>query len=660
MLSSGLPVRTRAQLGVAKAPVVPFPSKGKSPAKLRKLRDQFFREGRLDLAVQVAEQVAEAEPSRADYFRLGFLYREMARYRDALKVFRDALRFAEGPAYLLPEIHLHIAHTWFLLGHRKRMKESLRRAYATRWKPRSSPKFHMALGTEHFERRRYREAAEEYARAEAASTGPLDRGRNALNQGIACYRLGQLEQAQIHLDRALRLQKRHGHQLELATVRMAKACICFEQGHFLRGVGILERAVATFHRYGKADREAEALMNAGYCAGEMKDWDRSKKLLDRSIAVATQGQHAIVAAAYSCRATANAAKRDFDQAQQDITRAKAELRGHRDWFGTIHLCRAEGRIARMLGSWKEVRRAARVGERNASKAGDIYRVMEFRRMRAEAEKALGRPKAFERAVQGLGRLKALVEVSSPDSRKKSQTTERLASSDLPILLIGPADTGKVEIAREMHKASPRRNGPCIVVPCEQLVFPAADLGGHAAGAWSGAEKESIGMVHQAEKGTLILDRVDELAADAQRLLVRIVDGQVRPVGAPIESAVDVRIIATCQDPERLTPELRNRLSGAVLPVASLGERPETIVRMVRERLAGRREITPDAVAELLKHPWDGNHSELQAVLERLVAHSEALIGRKLVLAQFKTPKGARVDRRGDHLRQLVQVAGLQG
>lgn len=649
-------VSTRATGATSHAPVVPFAAISRRPAQLETLRDQLFREGQLDLAVKVAEKVAKLKPSRSNYFRLGFLYRESGRYREALGILRDALRFVDGPAYVIPEIHLHLAFTWFLLGKRKRMGEALRRAYATRWKPRSMPKFHMALGTDHFERRRYREAAQEYARAEAASKTPIERGRNAKNQAIAYYRLGDLKQAQVHVDRALRLHKRHGHPLELAASRTIRAAVCFEQGQIQRGLGILERAAGTFHRFGKKDREAEALMNAGYFAGEIGQWTQSRTLLDRALKVAAESQRSIVTAAYACRATASAAEDHFDQAQRDIGRAKAELRGRRDWFGTTHLCRAEGRIARLLGSWKDVRRAAKLGERHAAKAGDIYRVMEFRKMRAEAEKELGRPKAYESAVQGLSRLKTLVETPSPESRRAARTADRLAASNLPILIAGESDTGKLQLAREIHRASRRSKGPCIEVPCEQLVFPASDLGGHAEGAWSGAAKASVGMVRRAEHGTLILDRVDELDVPAQRLLVRIVDGRVRTVGDAEEKAVDVRIVATCHTPDRLVPELRNRLVGALIKVAPLRERPEEIEHVISDHLKGRRSITPDAVAELLRNPWNGNLTELRSVLDRLVAHSSVSIGRKLVLRHSRTPKSSPPACRVNRSRQLAAMA----
>ncbi|HXX92601.1 MAG TPA: tetratricopeptide repeat protein, partial [Planctomycetota bacterium] len=145
---------------VPSRPVTPatelaFPARATLPT-LRKLREKHYREGRHDLALQVAMEVARRDPGRESHFRMGFLFREVGRYREALKSLRDALRFESGPRYLLPEIHLHIAYTWFVLRNRKRMGESLRRAYALRPKPRTASNFHLTYGTYLLAKRRNR------------------------------------------------------------------------------------------------------------------------------------------------------------------------------------------------------------------------------------------------------------------------------------------------------------------------------------------------------------------------------------------------------------------------------------------------------------------------------------------------------------------------
>jgi len=182
----------------------------------------------------------------------------------------------------------------------------------------------------------------------------------------------------------------------------------------------------------------------------------------------------------------------------------------------------------------------------------------------------------------------------------------------------------------------------VVVACEQLVFPASDLQGHAEGAWSGAASASAGQVAAAAGGTLILDRVDQLSRDGQRVLLRIVEGKLRSVGSAEERPIDVRIVATCRSTEGLLPDLRHRLEGAVVRLPELRERREEIVRAVREQLAGRRRITPDALVELTRHPWEGGLSQLRATVDRLVAMSDGFIGLARVRSVLMPTKTRRV------------------
>jgi DNA-binding NtrC family response regulator len=177
-----------------------------------------------------------------------------------------------------------------------------------------------------------------------------------------------------------------------------------------------------------------------------------------------------------------------------------------------------------------------------------------------------------------------------------------------------------------------------VVPCEQLKFPASDLFGHAEGAWSGAARSSDGFVGTAQGGTLVLDCVDQMSAEDQRILIPLLDRKVRAVGGVESKPFDVRVVATCADLDGLTGELRSRLEGAVLRVPSLRERKTEIPHQVMAMLAERRTITPDALAELARHRWGGNLVELRGAVDRLVALSDAKIGRNLVRNILKTTK----------------------
>lgn len=640
------------------APEIAFPARAPLPT-LRKLREKHFHEGRHDLALQVALEVARRDPGRESFFKVGFLYREVGRYREALKALRDALRFDGGPKYLVPEIHLHLAFTWFLLKKSKRMGEALRRAYALRPKPRTAHNFHTTYAAALLEKRRHREAAAEYGRAEASAPNALARGSALLNQGIALQREGLLAQAREALDRSLLVLKRAGSRAHLAIARTVRGSVSFDEGQFRRAMGMFTRASLGFRRMGKHDREAEALVNAGYAAGELGLWTKSVVYLDHAIKLAsTMGQYNVLAPAYACRAVASAQNEEFDEAARNLAQSGRLLKGRRDWVGTLHLCRAQAKVSALLGHWTGVFRAARHGERLATKVGDLPRVAEFKRLRASAEEHLGRGKAALLARKSAGKVESLLEGPSPEAKRFRRMTPKLAESELPLFLAGNDGPALVEQAREIHRRSRRADGPFVVVACEHLNFPASDLEGHAEGAWSGAVRSSAGQVAGADGGTLVLDRVDQLSPEGQQVLLRIVEGKIRPVGTSVERDVDLRIIATGKGTSGLLPSLRNRLEGAFLRQPRLEDRRQEILKAVRDRLAGRRRITADALAELSHHPWEGDLPEVQSTVERLVTLSDRSIGRNLVRSVLKPTETRRVAARVDAQRMARLAAAL--
>lgn len=654
MTPIAFPVRPLAAPPAARP--LTFKVKGRTVRALRKLRDSLFRQGNHELALKAALEIARRDPGRESLFKVGFLSREVGRYREALRALRDALRFEEGSAYLVPEIHLHLAFTWFLLGNRKRMGESLRRAYALRPKPRTACAFHLTLGAEHFAKKRWREALAEYARAEAAAPSPIHRGRAAMNQGAALIRMGRRGEARAHLDRALATLKRKCYKAELATARLFRSALYIDEGQFRRALGLALHAARTFRNVGSPGRECEALQNAGYAAVKMGVWARSRVLLERAVSLAVSVRRSEIAArAYACQAIASAHLEEFEKADAELGRAKQLLGRRHDWVGALHLLRARASLARLFENWTEVRRWAWSAERLAKKQSDLPRMIEFRRMRAEAEKRLGRHRAAQFARKGVGRLEAVLGPSSAMT-ETVKLAKRLAATELPVLIVGETGTGKLEVAAELHRSGSRAKGPYVVVPCEHLVFPASDLEGHEPGAWSGADRGSRGMVRQAVGGTLVLDGVDLLTPEDQRALVRLVEKRLRPVGSASEEAVDVRVVATCDSLDKLIPDLRQRLGGAVLRTRPLRDRRDDIPRLVQDYLGGRRKITGDALAELASRHWEGNVPELRSAVDRLVAFSDRTIGRKLVRQHFTTTKSRPVIRSVDKKRRPRALA----
>jgi tetratricopeptide (TPR) repeat protein len=624
-------------------PALSFPKRA-SVAELRRLRDKHFRDGQHELALQVATEVARRDPGRESFLRHGMMLQQVGRYREALGVLRDALRFESGPAYLISDIHLHIAYTWFLVGRRKRVGESVRRADALRLKPRTAFNYHIMCGNFLLSKREFRAALLEYLQAEKAAPNTMCRARAAINQGIALTRLWDFAAAQGPLERALRLLKKGRHAAELAIARSVRAAIYGERGQHRRAMTMFLHAARTFRRLGKVDREAEVLSNASYHAGVLALWPKAKAFADRSISLASvTGQHMVLSCAYASLALVHAQDEEFDLAAATLAQGLRVVRGKRDWLGTLSLCRAQAKIAGLQGRWPEVFRVARRAERLAARVGDAVRVVEFRRLKGDAEAHLGHGKASSYARKSAGRLEALLknQKGSPSRTLAS----KLAVSEMPILLVGESGTSKVEMAREIHRSSARAKGPCIVVPCEHLTFPASDLYGHAEGAWSGATQSSQGYVNSAQGGTLVLDCVDQMTPEDQQVLIPLLDGKTRAVGGVEAKVLDVRVVAICTTTETLTHELRSRLEGAVLRIPSLKEQKEGIPHRVTGLIAGRRKISADALAELANHRWEGNLDELRGVVDRLVALSDERIGRKLVRQILMTTRTRRVESR---------------
>ncbi len=215
--------------------------------------------------------------------------------------------------------------------------------------------------------------------------------------------------------------------------------------------------------------------------------------------------------------------------------------------------------------------------------------------------------------------------------------ERLALRPLSVLIHGETGSGKELVARELHQRSPRAAAPLKVVNCAAIpdTLIESALFGHERGAFTGADREHKGVFEQAHGGTVFLDEVGELSAEAQAALLRVLDSAlVTRVGGTKEIAVDVRVVAaTHRDLHALTEtgafrlDLYHRLNGATLEVPPLRERGDEIEPLVQcflESTARRwgsapLRIEPLALERLCGYRWPGNVRELRNVVERAVA-----------------------------------------
>ncbi len=230
---------------------------------------------------------------------------------------------------------------------------------------------------------------------------------------------------------------------------------------------------------------------------------------------------------------------------------------------------------------------------------------------------------------------------NPQMREILEMVKKVAPYKSTVLITGESGTGKELIAKAIHFASPRSEGPFVAVNCgaipENLLE--SELFGHAKGAFTDATYTKTGLFEEANEGTIFLDEIGELPLNLQVKLLRVLEeGEIRRVGDNKQIGVDVRIIAsTLRDLSedvkqgRFRSDLFYRLNVLNIPLPPLRERKEDVPILV-DLFVGRynRELgksikgaAPEALDLLMKAPWEGNVRELENAVERAVAMSEA-------------------------------------
>lgn len=224
---------------------------------------------------------------------------------------------------------------------------------------------------------------------------------------------------------------------------------------------------------------------------------------------------------------------------------------------------------------------------------------------------------------------------SPIMREVFADLERVATlaERLPVLITGETGTGKELVARGLHDASPRRNGPFIVLDCTALPRELAEslILGHARGAFTGAIREHTGIFEQAHGGTLFIDELGELPLELQAKLLRPLErGEIVRIADAGVRKVDVRVIgATHRDLRLMTSQgrfredLYFRLAFKVIEIPSLRDRGNDVVLLARRFLRAvcardrlpPKDLSPDACVALLRSTWPGNVRQLKATIE---------------------------------------------
>jgi len=229
---------------------------------------------------------------------------------------------------------------------------------------------------------------------------------------------------------------------------------------------------------------------------------------------------------------------------------------------------------------------------------------------------------------------------APEMLKVARTIERVAKTNVSVMLLGASGTGKELLARGLHDASDRADGPFVAINCAAIpeTLLESELFGHERGAFTGAVKTTAGKIESAHGGTLFLDEVGDLPLVLQAKLLRFLQERtIERIGGRRPIAVDTRIVcATHQNLEAMITtgafreDLFYRLAEIVVRIPSLAERHGDAVLLAKaflKRFAA--EMNPaitgfaaDALAAIDAHDWPGNVRELENRVKRAVIMAE--------------------------------------
>ncbi|MEE4206437.1 MAG: PEP-CTERM-box response regulator transcription factor [Erythrobacter sp.] len=236
---------------------------------------------------------------------------------------------------------------------------------------------------------------------------------------------------------------------------------------------------------------------------------------------------------------------------------------------------------------------------------------------------------------------------APEMVKVARTIERVARTSVSVMLLGASGTGKELLAKGLHDASDRADGPFIAINCAAIPenLLESELFGHEKGAFTGAVKTTEGKIESANGGTLFLDEVGDIPLPLQVKLLRFLQERtIERIGGRKAIAVDTRIVcATHQNLEAMIGEgtfredLFYRLAEIVVRIPGLAERHGDAVllakaflkRFAKEMNPAVTGFAPDALAAIDAHEWPGNVRELENRVKRAVIMADG----KLVRAE---------------------------
>jgi DNA-binding NtrC family response regulator len=269
--------------------------------------------------------------------------------------------------------------------------------------------------------------------------------------------------------------------------------------------------------------------------------------------------------------------------------------------------------------------------------------------------------------------------SSPAMVEIYKTVSRAAPTDASVIVEGETGTGKELVARMLHRFSRRASQPFVPVDCSSIApsLLESELFGAMRGAFTGADRDRVGVFEAAHRGTVFLDEIGEIEMNFQLALLRFLEGhEIRPVGASRSKEVDVRVIAaTNRDLQRLVDEkkfredLWYRLNTVRILLPPLRERRTDIPLLARfyinkynARYNRDVRLMDSGVKALQDYTWPGNVRQLQHVIERLTiladrVDSDTVHDALTAMESREKPVETLADAEEDQIRRVLAATG---
>jgi DNA-binding NtrC family response regulator len=294
--------------------------------------------------------------------------------------------------------------------------------------------------------------------------------------------------------------------------------------------------------------------------------------------------------------------------------------------------------------------------------------------RAEATREVGEKEAEEEDLpetEMIGFSPSMVEIY--------KTVARVAGTDATVVIEGETGTGKEMVARMIHRRSKRANAPFVAVDCASITptLLESELFGAMRGAFTGADRDRVGVFEAAHRGTVFLDEIGEVEPEFQVKLLRFLqEKEIRPVGASRTKEVDVRVVAaTNRDLQRMVDEgkfredLWYRLNTVRIMMPPLCERRDDIPVLARffvnkyaERYDRDVKLMDSGVKALQDYTWPGNVRQLQHMMERLTIladriDADAVHDALTIMESREKPVETLAEAEEDQIRRVLAATG---